>query len=126
MATPVKSDTQTKASSLSKQLLETRKTKESCPLCEQPYLYTNDAEAYDDIVHYSCLNCGHVFYENDEQRKRRKGKKKDKNQNPWPEGFLVLIAMLATIAAINSVRENESQRPRPAATSPIIELTAFT
>ena len=109
MATSSESDIKdSDQKSISQQALERLKQKEECPRCREKYLYSNDSSSLDSIMDFTCLRCGHSFYENEQQREYRKDNdKEDKTRNPWDSGILVLAAMLAVILAINLDRRNE-------------------
>ena len=113
MAKSSESDTNDKnEKTLPQRVLEKAKQKEECPLCEKKYLYSGDSSEYDPIMYLTCLRCGYGFYENEQQRKYRQNKE-DEIRNPWGGGFLVLVAMLVVILAINLDRRGELSNPQP-------------
>lgn len=83
------------------------KEKRACPSCQEKTLITNDVEKFDDSMYHHCLNCGYEFSDNEQIRKFREDEKKDKKQNPWNTGVLVLAAMLVTIMAIELGRSDD-------------------
>ncbi|MEM6450728.1 MAG: hypothetical protein AAF703_10480 [Cyanobacteria bacterium P01_D01_bin.105] len=120
MATSTESETKPK---LSEALLEAYKGKEVCPRCQGKYLYTNDSDKFDEIVNYVCMGCGHVFYEDEQGRKRRHEKTKgDKRRNPWDSGLLLLLTMLAVILAINLDRNRLERNGEPVTVSPSVKV----
>jgi hypothetical protein len=93
-------------------LLEETKSKRACPGCDRNKLITNDVEKFDDIVFSHCLNCGCEFSEDEQHRKYRDSKnKKDNEENSWDAGIALLLAMGATILAINLSDLNNSNQP---------------
>ena len=97
---------------MSTTLLEETKSKRACPGCKRNKLITNDVEKFDNFVFNHCLSCGCEFSEDEQHRKYWDSKnKKDKEESSWDVGIALLLAMGATILAINLSEPSNFNEP---------------
>lgn len=90
-----------------------KRSKQSCPSCQEHFLTTNDSFKTDDLMHHHCVNCGYDFFDTEQERKLREREERNPGSDqPWNMGFVLIMAMVITIIII-ALSDREARREEP-------------